>query len=187
MNIQKTHPTFGKIPVMLCEMKKIHSKEKVNATLYLMDIKNKNDLKEIEYGKTSGCLRRDLKTDFYSIHPYRNYYLLKEDSTGEIIACAETSMHYRRTDDKKAGISVMVDEFGENYNYLNPAEPMFAFLANRAIKQYSQNIIIGTSDCDEATLKKTMFTKTKNGEWYMPERRFSQLLDKAEKRYNMVI
>lgn len=179
--------TFGKTPVMICEMKKTAGNNKINATLYKMDLRDSEDIKEIEYSKTARILYPMLLEDRFYSHPAREYYLLKDDETDEVISCAATSTHLRMNDGKKSGFSLVIDEFAKSSKYLNSSEPMFAFLADKAIKHYNQNIIIGTSECDDETLKKFRFTKTKNGEWYMPERRFSNLINSAEKRYNMIV
>lgn len=189
MKIQNknTNTSFGKAQVMQCQMKKKSEQEKINATLYKMDLKNGNDLNEMKYSKTAKWLYPDATTDSAYPHENRSYYLLQEDKTGEVISCISISKHFRRGEDNKSGQYILIDGFAQNYKYLNPSEPLFAFVADNAIKHYSKNIIVGTSDLEDETLKKARFTRTKNGEWYMPEKRFTDIIDRAEKRYNMTI
>lgn len=182
-----TNISFGKTPVMLCEMKKNNDNTRINATLYEMDIRDRNDLDEIQFSRTAKSLYFQAEKDSKYMNPYRKYYLLKNDSSNEVISCASVSSHLRRTEGKPTGISSVIDDFEGNYRYLNPEEPLLAFLADSAIKTYKQNIIVGSSDFDENALKRNKFSKSKIGEWYIPEQRFAQIIDQAEKRYNMIV
>lgn len=189
MEIRKSYQsiTFGKTPVMTCEVKRKSDQQRIKATLYKMDLKNHNDLDEIKYSKTTKSLYYDAEKDSRNFSPYRDYYLLKADDTKEVISGLSVTSHFRRGEERTCGLSFVVDAMEGNNKYVSSTDPILAYLANEAINNYRENIIIGNGDIDEKNLRREKFTKSKIGEWFLPQQRFTQLIDQAEKRYNMVI
>ena len=177
--------SFGKTPVMTCTIKSADKKEQNSATLYQMDTKEYSDLKEILYSKNARCLIRDFEEDAGRYTPYSEYYLLKNDKTQEVIACAQTSRHYRTGDAKSTGFSTLIEEMSQNSKYVNGAEPILAFIAHKAEGRFD-NCVTTAFDRDVIpTLKNSKFTQLRTGDWYLPEKRYPILIDQAEKRANI--
>lgn len=204
MNIQKITyaQSFGKTPLMHCTVKRAmpqetpskktkkqedKKQEKIAATLYQLDPRIEKDMQDASYSKTAYVLSGDMNRDAHRFYPISEYFILTNDKTGEVISCAQTSKRYRLDDKKIPGYYMLVEEFNTSRNYTSPAEPMFAFLTDKAFKHNDTSIVIGTYDIEGPELKKSRFTLKKNGEWYMPERRFNDFFDTAQKRYDIVI
>lgn len=183
MNIQSI--SFGKTPVMRCVVKSADKKEKNSATLYEMDINNPSDCKEITYSKNARCLQQGLYTDLMSGYPAYKYYLLKDDKTQEVIACAQTSRHYREAGTRKTtytGKYTLIDEMEANKKYINGAEPVLAYIAYNADSQFD-NFVSAAFDKDEVTpLRQEKFTQLRTGDWAIPKKRFSVLIDRAKEK-----
>ena len=189
MNISRTNnlQSFGKTALMQCKVRTLQDKERISATLYKMNPKDSNDVKEVKYSKTAYVLMPDMAKDAKKEYPSREYYLLTNDKTGEVISCSQTSNHFREGEEKVSGSYLMIEEFNANDKYINPIMPMIAFLADKAYKHFDSNIVMGTSDIDDKTLKREKFSRAKNGDWYIPQKRFIDVTDKAVKKYDMVI
>ncbi len=174
--------SFGKTAILTCQVKNRETNQKASATLYQMDPHNMSDYREVRYSKTARCMCRDMEDDQSLYNPVREYYVLKDDKTGEVISCAETSHHYRRDEIYSPGLSTTVDELADNTKYVNSTEPMLAFVAQKAFDRYDKSVVIGTYVDDESPLKRARFSKTKNGDWVLPEKRFNDFVDTANKR-----
>ena len=113
INNVNSNISFGKTPVMICEVKKKKETDRRTATLYKMDIKKHEDLNEIKYSKTARTLYPDAEKDRHYMSPGREYYLLKDDSTNEVISCASITTHIRQGEGKTSGFSFVIDGFSE--------------------------------------------------------------------------
>ncbi len=176
--------SFGKTPVMKCIVKEVSGKNKHCATLYQMDTKNPEDFKEIKYSKSSRCLIPAFQNDISKHNPAYNYYLLKNDTTGEVISCAQTSKRFKMGSGKYSGMSTLIDEMVENTGYLNGGVPLLAYLAHKSEMQ-SENFVSSALRLEDTpSLKIAKFTKLRNGDWFIPKNRYQLLIDIAEKRVN---
>lgn len=189
MNISAINNTqsFGKTALMHCKVRTLEDKERIGATLYKMDPKNNNDVKDVKFSKTAYALIKDMSRDSRKVHPTREYYILTNDKTGEVISCAQTSNHFRADEGKVSGSYMLLEEVNSNDKYINPIAPMIAFLADKAFNHFDSGIVIGTSELDDKTLKRAKFSRAQNGDWFIPQKRFIDFTDKATKKYDMVI
>lgn len=181
MNIQSV--SFGKTPVMTCNVKSKNSNEKQPATLYKMDASNKNDLKEIMYSKNTRCLVDGFLNDMVAYYPTYDYYLLQNDKTNEVISCAQTSRHFRTGKSMYQGCSTLINEMSENKKYINGAEPLFAYLVKNADERYD-GCVSTAFDQEEiqTSLKNLKFNQLKTGDWVIPQKRYQTLIEQAKKR-----
>lgn len=184
MNIQNINSaqSFGKKPVMICTVKKADTQEKAESTLYKLDPKSGSDLSEVKYSKKAKYMYGSMKKDKTRIHPYSEYYFLKDNKTGEVISYAQTSHHYRRDNVSFPGLTTLIEEMDGNDKYINSQEPMFAFLAQNALNRFDSSITDGLYREDTTMLKRARFSQTKNGDWVLPEKRYTNLIDTAKKR-----
>jgi len=178
--------SFGKTPVMKCTVKDAATKKSNEATVYKMDTMEREDLREIQLSKNTRSIVRDFEKESYRRAPIHEYFLLKNDKTGEVIACAETSRHYKIGDTRYSGASTVIDEFSENKKYVNGAEPLFAYIAHNAEQRYDNYICTAFNDETIKTLRTHKFTQIKNGDWCMPAKRYQTVIGQAERRNNVV-
>jgi len=178
--------SFGKTPVMVCSVRRAGNREKTRATLYQLDVSDTRDIADVRYSKTALCMLKDMMNDKYSSLP-KEYFIMTDDRTGEVISCAETSNHIRVSDDKLSGKYLLVNEFNQNGGYIRPDIPMFAFFAQKSFWGRNSNIVMGTSNFEEKTLKRTGFSQAKNGEWFMNNRRYLDIIDFARKKFNFAV
>ena len=87
--------SFGKSAVMTCTVKSADKKTKVDATLYQMNPLEREDYKDVMYSKHTLCIKPDFQRDTGHRQGMYDYYLLQNNKTKEVIACAQTSRHYR--------------------------------------------------------------------------------------------
>lgn len=174
--------SFGKTALLYCQIKQESNKEKVSATLYKMDPNNKKDIDDVKYSKQTRCIYSDFLNEAGQRYPHREFYLLQNDKTGEVISCAQTSHHYRPANAKNEGFSTLIEEMNENRKYINGAEPMLAYIAKHAEERYDSTVYTAFRLEEVPSLKRAKFTETKLGEFYLPQKRYNVLIDQAEKR-----
>lgn len=176
---------FGKKAVMTCTVKSADKKTKVDATLYKMNPSEKEDYKDVMYSKHTTCIKPDFVRDIGNNQGRYEYYLLQNDKTKEVIACAQTSRHYRTGKSAYNGASTLIDEMNQNRNYINGAEPVLAYLAHKAASQFDTCVTTAFDKDEVPCLKNSKFTQLKTGDWCIPEKRYHLLIDQAEKRENV--
>ena len=135
MNITsiKTNQTFCKTPVMKCKISKFKTDEKSESTLYKMDCANESDLNEVKYSKNARWMYYPMRKDSLKATPYREYYILKDDKTNEVISSAQSSRHYRADNVEYPGYSTLIEDMQNNMKYINSEEPVLAYFANNAL------------------------------------------------------
>ena len=175
---------FGKTPIMSCKVKRQEGNKPVDATLYRLDSGSLADYDDVCRSKTAKVL-----LPHYAQSTQRNknndFYLLQDDQTQEVICAAETSHHFRTTKDRFEGTSTVIDEFKTNKNYANAAEPVIAHIVNKAGQQFDKSVVSALHEEEMPTLKHAKFSKTKNGDYLMPEKRFDNFADRAEKKFSI--
>lgn len=184
MNISKLNNcySFGKKALLTCEIKQEPNKNKVQATLYKMDPHNLSDIDDVRYSKNTRCIHHDFFKAVEERHPNREFYLLQNDKTKEVICCAQTSHHYRPSSAQNPGLCTLIDEIGVNYNYVNGTEPMLAYIVKRAGERFDSTVYTAFTQEELPSLKRAKFSKTNLGEFYIPEKRYNTLIDQAEGR-----
>ena len=187
MKIQSVNQmhSFGKIPVMTCEIKQKDINQKKRSTLWKMDPKNSQDETEIRYSKHAKSIYSDFSNDRTKIHPYHEYFLLKDNETNEVIAAAMTSHHYRTGNIKFPGYTTLVEELENNKKYLNPSEAVMAYIVSKAFDRFDDSVSTAFYNDEPSSLKSIMFSQTDNGDWIMPEKRYMDFIDRAQKRYRI--
>lgn len=184
-----TNLNFGKTPVATCVVKEVSSQKEIPATIFQMDPLNESDYKEIKYSKFT----RDIK---YGVNmerdnaPYnrgREFYLVKADKNGEVIACAQTLHRFRTGNVPHQGLSTMLEEASENNKFDNGALPLVAYIAQRAIDRYDNSIISVTGTDEEPTIqKKLKFKETDTkGVFALSKRRFANFITRAKNEANL--
>ncbi len=187
MNIRRTNQVqnFGKKAVMTCEIGRQYSHDKKPSTLYAMSPRNINDEQEIKYSRHARNIYGDFIKDKLQNQSANEYYLLKDDETNEVIAAVMTSHHYRPDNVVSPGKTTLICELEDNIKYMNPAEPVMAYVINRANKRFDSSVSVGFYTEQPSMLEKLTFSKTENGDWIMPETRFVNFVDNAQKKYSI--
>ncbi len=184
MNIQKINSfqSFGKTAMLKCSIKNSETENKQSATMYKMDPLNYEDAKDVLYSRHTTPIKKDFLIAQTTREPHNEFFLLKDNETGEVISCAQTSHHYRTDPAKHPGLSTLIEEFSENPKYINAAEPLLAGITKRAQNRFDETVYTAFNLETLPSLKQAKFSKTKLGEFYIPQRRFDTLINQAEKR-----
>ena len=175
---------FGKIPVLKCKVEENNGKLE-NATLYKMEPNNPEDAKEIKFSKNARCIYYDFMRDAGKHISDRSYYLLKNDKSKEVIACAQTAKHCRPNNAEFSGNTVFIEEMAENPKYVKGGQPILAHIALSALD--SQDNTISTSSYANAidSLNESEFVQTKTGDWVLPQDSFKTFVKQAMFDTNM--
>lgn len=180
-NIQNQN--FGKQAVMTCKVVDSNTKRKTPATLWKYTSINYKDQREI---RENDAIPDGVKETFMRYYdfgaPNAYFYVLKNGDNGETISYAQTSNHYRESDSEINGLYTKIDEYNTNPNYLNAMEPIIAQIVNEAEDRGSSSVAVSVGEDDVPMLKNIKFNKTKYGEYYIPEKRFESIIDKAQQR-----
>ena len=193
MNISKLNNcySFGKKALLTCEIKQEPNKNKVQATLYKMDPHNLSDIDDVRYSKQTMCIQSDFSKAIEQRIPNKDFYILRNDKTKEVISCAQTSHHYRPDQISRGfntitfenpGLSTLIEEMNVNSNYVNGAEPLLAYIVKAAGERFDSTVYTAFDQDVVPSLKRAKFTQTKLGEFFIPEKRYSILMDQAERR-----
>lgn len=182
ISLNSSNVNFGKTPLLKCSVKEKETQNRANATLYELDYKSASDIDEVRYSKNARSIYQDIiRANKDSKSPF-HFYFLKNDKTGEVMACAETYHCYRKSGDKTEGTSTVIEELSENSKYINASEPVVSYFAKQALERYDSTVTTAFRT-EEFSLKNSKFEKTKADNWVLPEKRFGVLIDQAEKRY----
>ncbi len=191
MNISKLNNcnSFGKKALLTCEIKQELNKNKVQATLYKMDPHNLSDIDDVMYSKQTRCILPDFITSIEKLYPNKDFYLLQNDKTKEVISCAQTSHHYRPIQISNGfesitfenpGSNTLIEEMNVNQNYVNAAEPLLAYIVKSAGERFDSTVYTSFNQDFVPALKRAKFSQTKLGEFYIPEKRYATLINQAE-------
>lgn len=182
MNINAINSScsFGKKPIFNCTVKRKGTNEKQSATLYLFDKNNYNDRQEIENSNLPVGLRINFTTPYKSTAS--KFYCLQTDDTKEFVSVAQITRHLNRNEGKYEGINTIIDEYGENENFVDAVTPVMAQVAQTAQDKGDRFIMTAFRAEEAPSLKRAGFSESKYGNWIMPEKRYVSLIDRAEKR-----
>ena len=187
MQINAININFGKKLSATCNIK---DKERIkhSTSIYEYNPRSFEDMKEIHSADISNSIKQSFFKEGYFRRylPESKYYAMKDDETGEIIACIKTSTHYSLKG-KYKGYYTSIDEFEADDNYINIQTPMMAFISDKAQKTLSKNIITAQRDYEIPNLGETKFKKTKEGFWVLRSKGFNECILRAEKRNNLEI
>lgn len=166
---------FGKIQVMKCSVNQKGSNSKKSATLYEMEPDNPKDVQEVRYSKNARCIYYDFMIDAGKKDRGRRYYMLKDDKTQEVIACAQTSRHIRPENSTYSGQNTLIEEMSENPKYVDGAKPLIAYIAHRADSEFD-NFVSTAFDTDIIPyLKDFNFIQIPTGDWIIPKGQYGIL------------
>ena len=82
-------------------------------------------------------------------------------------------------------LSTLIEEMNVNPNYVNGAEPLLAYIVKAAGERFDSTVYAAFNQDKIPSLKRAKFTQTKLGEFFIPEKRYSTLIEQAEKRSNI--
>ncbi|MBQ8635119.1 hypothetical protein IJX73_01165 [bacterium] len=162
--------SFGKYPILNCQVKDSKTKQKKDATLYKYDPHNVKDMKEIR--------QRQIPFGIDEMG-YTKIYILEDDETKDIVSCAQTSRHYRSNNLHQAGFSTLIEDMESSKAYINPSEPLIAGLAKEAQDRSDSSIFLARPIQDVHSISNVRMAANKLGEHYLTERRFNSVIDKA--------
>ena len=196
MNISKLNNcnSFGKKALLTCEIKQELNKNKVQAKLYKMDPHNLSDIDDVMYSKQTRCILPDFITSIEKLYPNKDFYLLQNDKTKEVISCAQTSHHYRPIQSSNGfesitfenpGSNTLIEEMNVNQNYVNAAEPLLAYIVKSAGERFDSTVYTSFNQDFVPALKRAKFSQTKLGEFYIPGKRYATLINQAEEHSNI--
>ena len=188
MNISKINfnQSFGKQEVMTCKVKESQQNSSKNATLYKLNPEDVNDQKDVYYSKQTICIADDFeKAPFDSFASKKDFYILTDDKSGEVISCAETSHRYRPSELPYSGQYTLIEEAKENNKYKNGLEPLFAYITKLASNNDDRFIFTAFDEETVEGLKNSKFSQIKTGEYYISQENFNPLIDNAEKQFKM--
>lgn len=179
INKIQTSPAFGKTKVMQCNIKNSKTNLKNSATLYKLDCLNKDDLKDLMYSKNSSEILTSFLLDRKSGKSTSDYYILCNDKTGEIVSCAQTE-HRFKTTPENFGTYTLIRALGENKNYINPVEPLIAYIVKTACDRFDNSVYSVYGFDEMPVLKRIKFSESKLGEPFLPSKRFNSVINKAQ-------
>ena len=134
------NPAFGKQAVMTCVVKDKATGTPHNATLYKLDPKNEQDQRDVYFSKQAFCMSKDFEDGKTNPISCREFYMLQNDKTKEVISCAQTLHRCRRPKFTHPGLYTMIEEANSNYKYKNGEEPLYAYIAKRAGERYDSKL-----------------------------------------------
>ena len=178
---------FGKTAVATCNVKEKDSKKLISATIFQMDPLDEKDYKEIKFSKYTKDLQYGVETERENgthNNRGREFYLVKANKNGEVVACAQTLHRYRANNASFPGLSTMVEEISENYKFDNPALPLMGYITQIANERYDKSIIsiVGTDESPRIQ-KKLKLKETENeGVFVLSKRRFDNFIKKAQEK-----
>lgn len=182
MKISKinTMCSFGKTPLMTCSIKQKSDNQRVQATLYKIDSTQATDIDDVRYSKLARCMYSDLLNAFKKCRSDKDFLLLQNDKTKEVISCAQTSHRYRPFGDKPERYT-LVETLNGNDKYINGIEPLMAYIASAADSRFDDSVRTAFhSDDISVNMQRIKFSQEKNGEWVLPKKRYYTLIDKAQ-------
>lgn len=177
--------SFGKFPVMTCTIKDAQTKKIHPATLYQLEVGKQSDIFDVEQSKNTRDICNDFVRDSRLGSKYRQYYILQNDKTQEVIGCAETSSHYSLKEDISGGNQLLVDELSDNKKYLNAKEPILTYLLNVARNSLKDCVVTPFDTNVVPNMKQVKPVQMNTGEFVIPASRFDNALLHGEKRYNI--
>ena len=185
INSINTSVSFGKQPVMKCTIKEAETKKIMPATLYQLEVGKKSDIFDVEHSKNTMDIYNGFMKDSRLGSNYRQYYILQNDKTQEVIGCAQTSSHFSMKDDISGGHQLLVEELSENKKYLNGKEPILTYLINVARKAMKDSVVTCFDTNVVPNMKQVKPKQISTGEFVIPASRFDNALTHGEKRYNI--
>ena len=185
INSINTSVSFGKLPVMKCTIKDAQTKKIMPATLYQLEVGKASDVYDVEHSKNTMDIYNSFIKDSRFGSNYRQYYMLQNDKTQEVIGCAQTSSHFSMKKDISGGHQLLVEELSENKKYLNGKEPILTYLLNVARKSMKDSVVTAFDTNVVPNMKQVRPKQISTGEFVIPASRFDNALIHGEKRYNI--
>lgn len=170
--------TFQKAKVATCQVKDEYKMRK-NASLYLMNPMNSDDIEKVENSDGADAIRRNFLS---GKNNNSKFYTLEDDESGEIIACAQTSQRYSQ--DGNEGYYTILEELQGNPDYVGSLIPMISYVAHSA--QLNNHTHISTAFRQEEMPKLRGYEfMPQNGVWTIPETKLNRVADNAEYKCSM--
>ncbi len=194
MSIGKISLSFGKTPILQCRVKDMAERKRHNATLYKLNPKNTSDFKDVMYSGNTTCIQKDFKKAYLTDgRDYNDYYILQEDSSNEIISCAQVSHRYSARDQINPGYYTLISAMSENKKYINGAEPIMSFVTRIAAERDDKKVCAAYNIKDSSlwsewrademhTIKNKDITDAGADGVYIQNKMFTPYLDRTERR-----
>ena len=161
--------SFGKIPVLQCRVEEASSGNINKATLYKMEPNKPEDAREIKYSKNARCIYYDFMVDAGKHISDRDYYLLQNNKTKEVIACAQASRHFRPDNAEFNGMTTFIEEMSENPKYVKGGLPIFAHIALNSLESNDASVSTSTYTSAIDSLAGSSFIQIDTGDWILPK------------------
>ncbi len=177
--------TFGKTPLLTCKIKDSETKKYNNATLYKMDPKNLSDIDEIIYSKNTNCIKNDFYNASSKRHQIKDFYVIKNDKTGEIMSCAQTEHRYRKNmyrkkESQTPGLYTLVEAMSENGKYINSSKPLLAYIVKKAQEQHDLNVYLPFHKDEISSQNIESISKDKFGSYFINNKDYYEVITEAE-------
>lgn len=177
--------TFGKQALLTCNVKENSSNTQKSATLYKLDPENISDQKDVLFSKQTGCIKRDFEKARYDSFPNKEFYMLQNNSTGEVISCAQTSHHFRPFESAESGQYTLIEDAHGNIKYSNAVEPLFAYITKSASQKSDSSVFTAFDEMTMPEANKSSFSIAETGEYFIPDKNFASFQSNSEKKYNI--
>ncbi len=177
--------SFGKQALMTCDIKELNTNDKKSATLYKLNPENPSDIKDVFYSKHTGCIARDFEKAYYASYPQKEFYMLQNNSTGEVVSCAQTSHHYRPSALSQSGQYTLIEEAKENNKYKNAIEPLLAYITKSASDKFDESVFTAFDENTIKGLSDSSFSKADTGEYFISRKNFVPFIKNTEKACNI--
>ena len=187
MNITKINNniSFGKEALMTCQIKDKKNQERHNAVLYKLDPENLSDVQDVYFSKQTNCIYNDFMLAGTTKYQDKEFFIIQNDKTKEVISCAETSHRFSPFDNDKLNQYTLIEEAKGNKKYIGGIEAMFAYITQQALDRYDNSVVTAFDEETVPELETSKFSKTKTGEYYIPLQEFGTVIDQAEKQYHI--
>lgn len=177
--------SFGKTPVLKCNIKGDDGTSRTGATLYKLDVKDNGDVKDVEYSKNTYAIKNQFLNDHIKGKSYYDYYLLQKDGNNEVLGCMQTSTHYAQLSSQKSGKAIVIDEMSDNGKFTGTNEVMLSYLAHEAKDRLCDCIISSLPQDLVPYLSNAKFTRTVNGDDCLKDSKFSDVIQQGGRKHQI--
>lgn len=177
--------SFGKTPVLKCNIKSDDGISRTGATLYKLDVNDNCDVKDVEYSKNTYAIKNRFLSDRIKGKSYYDYYLLQKDDNKEVLGCMQTSTHYTKLSPKISGKAIVIDEMSDNGKYTGTNEVMLSYLAYEAKDRLCDCIISSLPQNLVPYLSNAKFTKNANGDSCLKDSKFADVIQQGGRKHQI--
>ena len=141
-----------------------------------MEPSKPEDAREIKYSKNARCIYYDFMIDAGKHISDKDYYVLSNDRTKEVISCAQTSRHFRPENSEFSGLTTFIEEISENPKYEKGSLPLLAHIALNTYDTSDETVTASGYATAIDSLTDSCFMQTKTGDWVLPKDAYKPLV-----------